>query len=131
MRRFLSYEEASARLPAVREAVLELRELREQLARVRSALERAGPAERPGLEQEAEQVVARMSEAVRRIEEAGGELKDLDLGLVDFLTLRAGQPVYYCWRLGEPEIRYWHGLEEGFAGRKPIDPEDWTGRPVA
>ncbi|MCS7235210.1 MAG: DUF2203 domain-containing protein [Armatimonadota bacterium] len=131
MRRFLSYEEASAHLPAVREAVLELRRLRERLVLLRAALEQAGPADRSRLEQQAEEILARMSEAVRRIEQAGGELKDLDLGLVDFLTLRAGQPAYYCWRLGEPEIRYWHGLDEGFAGRKPIDPDGWTGLPVA
>lgn len=131
MRRFLSYEEASAQLPAVREAVVELRGLRERLKVIRAALERASPSERARLEQELEEVLGRMSTAVRRIEEAGGELKDLDLGLVDFPTLRAGEPVYYCWRLGEPEIRYWHGLDEGFAGRKPIDPEGWTGSPVA
>lgn len=129
--RFLSYEEATARLPVVREAVVELRRLRERLREVRAALERASAADRMRLEQEAEELLGRMSEAVRRIEEAGGELKDLDLGLVDFLTLRAGEPVYYCWRLGEPEIRYWHGLDEGFAGRKPIEPEGWTGQPVA
>jgi hypothetical protein len=127
----LSHEEASAQLPVVREAVLELRELRDRLRSVQASLEAARAGERSRLALEAETLLERMSGTIRRIEEAGGELKDLDLGLVDFLTLRAGEPVYYCWRLGEPEIRYWHGLEEGFAGRKPIDPEGWTGDPVA
>ncbi len=131
MRRYLSYEEARAQLPRVREAVLELQALRAELRSLRAAFDEAGSAgEAAQLERRAEDVVRRMQEALRRIEAAGGELKDVDLGLVDFPTLRGGEPVYYCWRLGEPEIRYWHGLEEGFAGRKPIDPEDWTA-PVA
>lgn len=128
MRRYLSYEEATSQLPKVRQAVVELQALRAELRAARAALDRA-PSEE--LQRRAEEILRDMSEAVRRIEAAGGELKDLDLGLVDFLTLRAGEPVYYCWRLGEPEIRYWHGLEEGFAGRKPIEPEGWTGLPVA
>ncbi len=127
----MSHEEASAQLPVVREAVLELRELRDRLRSVQASLEAACAGERNRLALEAETLLERMSGTIRRIEEAGGELKDLDLGLVDFLTLRAGEPVYYCWRLGEPEIRYWHGLAEGFAGRKPIDREGWTGDPVA
>lgn len=40
--------------------------------------------------------------------------------LVDFLARRGREQVYLCWRLGEPEIRHWHGLHEGFAGRKPL-----------
>ncbi|GBD29584.1 hypothetical protein HRbin32_00675 [bacterium HR32] len=128
MRRYLSYEEATSQLPKVRQAVVELQALRAELRAARAALDRA-PSEE--LQRRAEEILRDMWEAVRRIEAAGGELKDLDLGLVDFLTLRAGEPVYYCWRLGEPEIRYWHGLEEGFAGRKPIEPEGWTGLPVA
>jgi hypothetical protein len=45
---------------------------------------------------------------------------------VDFLARRGQEQVYLCWRLGEPEIRHWHGLQEGFAGRKPLgdDPVD-------
>lgn len=131
MRRFLSYEEASARLPVVREAVLELRALRDRLQSLREALEGASPERRGTLEREAEAVLEDMARAIRRIEDAGGELKDLELGLVDFLTLRAGEPVYYCWRLGEPRIQYWHRLDDGYAGRKPIDPEGWTGPSVA
>lgn len=127
----MSYEEASARLPVVRAAVLELQALRDRLRSVQAALEASSPEERGTLEREAEALLEDMAQAVRRIEEAGGELKDLDLGLVDFLTLRGGEPVYYCWRLGEPQIRYWHGLEEGYAGRKPIEPTGWSTGPVA
>lgn len=50
----------------------------------------------------------------------GGVPKDLELGLVDFLSLVAGREVNLCWRYGEKRIRFWHGLDEGFGGRKPI-----------
>ena len=53
----------------------------------------------------------------------GAIVKDLDDGLVDFPALRGGEEVLLCWRLGEDEVAYWHGLEEGFAGRKRLDPE--------
>jgi hypothetical protein len=50
----------------------------------------------------------------------GGVPKDLELGLVDFLGLIRGREVNLCWRYGEKQVRFWHGLDEGFGGRKPI-----------
>ena len=50
----------------------------------------------------------------------GGVIKDLDLGLVDFPHLREGEVVNLCWKHGETAIEYWHGLDEGFARRKPL-----------
>lgn len=50
----------------------------------------------------------------------GVQVKDLDLGLLDFPSLRDGEPVLLCWQVGEDEIGYWHGPEEGYAGRKPL-----------
>jgi hypothetical protein len=69
------------------------------------------------LEQEADEVVR----AVEELEGLGVLVKDLDRGLVDFPSLRDGDDVLLCWQVGEEEIAYWHGLEEGFAGRKPLD----------
>ena len=48
-------------------------------------------------------------------------VKDLDVGLIDFPTLYRGEEVYLCWKLGETGIQYWHGIDEGFRGRKKID----------
>jgi hypothetical protein len=62
-----------------------------------------------------------LKHALERIHERGCLVKDLDTGLVDFPTLFRGREVLLCWKLGETGIRYWHGVEEGFAGRKPID----------
>ena len=63
----------------------------------------------------------RLKAAVEKIQEIGCLIKDLDVGLVDFPTLFRGREVYLCWKMGESGIRYWHGVDEGFAGRKPID----------
>jgi len=59
--------------------------------------------------------------AVEQTEEFGCIIKDLDVGLVDFPTLFHGKEVYLCWKMGESGINHWHGVDEGFAGRKPID----------
>lgn len=64
-----------------------------------------------------------LSRAVEDIHEFGCQVKDLDIGLIDFPTLYHGREVLLCWKLGEPGISFWHGLEEGFRGRKPIDGE--------
>lgn len=66
---------------------------------------------------------AALKEIFQRMEELGVLIKDLDSGLIDFLTRYHGQEVCLCWRLGEDRIRFWHGAEEGFRGRKPIDEE--------
>jgi hypothetical protein len=58
-----------------------------------------------------------------RIEDLGVLVKDLDVGLIDFPTLYRGQEVYLCYRMDETDIDFWHGTQEGFAGRKLIDGE--------
>jgi hypothetical protein len=65
--------------------------------------------------------VAQLREVVDQIQEQGALIKDLDTGLLDFPTLYLGQEVYLCWRAGEPDIEFWHRVEDGFRGRKPID----------
>ena len=66
----------------------------------------------------AERQIARLALA---LDELSVILKDPDTGLVDFLALRDGRPVYLCWRLGEPRIAWWHEIEAGFAGRLPLE----------
>jgi hypothetical protein len=62
--------------------------------------------------------------AVERIHATGCVVKDIEVGLLDFPSRIDGQDVFLCWRLGEDRIRFYHGMDEGFAGRKPIDPRD-------
>ncbi|MDA2913848.1 DUF2203 domain-containing protein [Acidobacteriia bacterium AH_259_A11_L15] len=61
-----------------------------------------------------------LREALTRMEQTGCIVKDLDMGLIDFLSIVNDEQVYLCWKRGEPSIRYWHRLDEGFAGRKPL-----------
>lgn len=65
--------------------------------------------------------VRKLQEAMAQIEETGALVKDLDMGLLDFMARYQGHDVCLCWKLGEDAIRYWHGAEEGFRGRKEID----------
>jgi hypothetical protein len=63
------------------------------------------------------QAVARAVEGLQRL---GLLVKDLDRGLVDFPALHNGEEVLLCWQVGEDDVAYWHGVDEGFAGRKPL-----------
>jgi hypothetical protein len=76
---------------------------------------------------EAEQAEQRerveVARCVNAIHGRGAIVKDVDEGLVDFPARRQGEEILLCWRLGEDEVAHWHGLEEGFAGRKQLDPE--------
>jgi len=59
--------------------------------------------------------------SIEQVQALGCVVKDLDVGLIDFPTEFRGEEVYLCWKLGEPKIEFWHGVEEGFRGRKAID----------
>jgi hypothetical protein len=65
-----------------------------------------------------------LKEALEKIQSTGCVVKDLDTGLLDFPAILNNEEVYLCWRLGEERIRFWHRQDEGFAGRKPLDPSD-------
>ena len=64
---------------------------------------------------------AKLRSAIEQVQAVGCVLKDLNIGLIDFPTLFRGEEVCLCWKLGEPQIEFWHGVEEGFRGRKAID----------
>jgi len=68
------------------------------------------------IQREADAVAA----CAQEITAAGAQIKSLEDGLLDFPSERDGEEVLLCWKLGEDEIRYWHGVDEGFAGRKPL-----------
>jgi len=70
---------------------------------------------------EREKTVQRVKDAVAEIDAIGVQVKDLDIGLLDFPCEVDGRTVLLCWKLGEKKITHWHGVSEGFAGRKPID----------
>ncbi len=63
----------------------------------------------------------RAKDAIAEIDSIGVQVKDLDIGLLDFPCEVEGQTILLCWKLGEKSITHWHGVQEGFSGRKPID----------
>jgi len=63
----------------------------------------------------------RAKDALAEIDSIGVQVKDLNIGLLDFPCAVEGQLILLCWKLGEKAITHWHGVQEGFAGRKPID----------
>lgn len=67
-----------------------------------------------------EALATELKQGILVVEQRGAVMKDLDLGLLDFPAVRDGQPVYLCWRLGEEEIGFFHGVDEGFSGRRPL-----------
>src|ERR1700730_3145775 len=77
----------------------------------------------PVARRKAERIKAeqRAKDALAEIDSIGVQVKDIDIGLLDFPCEVEGQIVLLCWRMGEKSITHWHGTQEGFAGRKPID----------
>ena len=71
-----------------------------------------------------DQLAETFNTALTQIIETGCVVKDLDAGLLDFPAILKNEEVYLCWRLGEDRIRFYHRQDEGFTGRKPIDPRD-------
>ena len=133
--RIFTLEQANAMLPLVRAIAKDLAELSrdviERRERLNALLAGRGQQSRDVYSEELAQIEDelgkdgdRLREYVRELEELGVELKNPPEGLVDFRCLMDGRVVYLCWKLDEPEIKHWHELEAGFAGRQPL-PRDW------
>lgn len=73
------------------------------------------------LRAERDKLTQTITDTLAEIAAMGVQIKDLDIGLLDFPCLVEGKVVLLCWKLGEETITHWHGTDEGFAGRKPID----------
>jgi hypothetical protein len=129
--RHFTPEEANAELERVRPLVEQLvarrhehvaaLERQEELeAKIRGNGGGMPPAELAAAGAEVEELARGLAAIVDEITALGVQVKDLDEGLVDFPALRRGETVLLCWRLGEDEIAYWHRVEDGFAGRRPL-----------
>jgi hypothetical protein len=130
--RHFSPEEANAELEHVRPLVEEMVERRrahvaaltrqEALeARIRGNGGGIPPAVLAEASAEVEREARALARTVDAINKHGAEVKDLDEGLIDFPALHAGETVLLCWKLGEADIAYWHRVEDGFAGRRPVE----------
>jgi hypothetical protein len=114
--------------PLIEELLAKRRELAIKLLESDPALHHGRPAQRPRLAGMRSSLPAprfaelkhEIGRLIYRIESFGCVVKDIDLGLVDFPSMRGDEPVYLCWKLGEPEVSYWHGMDEGFSVRRVI-----------
>jgi hypothetical protein len=84
---------------------------------------RVNPSKMLALRARRDTSAAALKDALEQVEDTGAQIKDLDIGLIDFLSRFQDRDVCLCWKLGETGIHFWHGVEEGFRGRKPIDDE--------
>jgi hypothetical protein len=129
--REFTVEEANAAVAGLRPVVERMVEHGRKLAAARRAQTElvthiagnGGDLQPSDLRELAETIQAEADAIARCAEEinaAGAQIKSLEEGLLDFPSRRGDQVVLLCWKLGEDEIRYWHGADEGFAGRKPL-----------
>lgn len=72
---------------------------------------------------ERDKTVQRIKDALAEIDSIGVQVKDLDIGLLDFPAIYEDEVILLCWKMGEASIAHWHDTQEGFAGRKPLTPE--------
>jgi hypothetical protein len=114
--------EIMARVMAAREEVVALRGTQRN-EQQRITMAGGGVLDQAAWRRRAERLKAlaqTMEEGLREVAPMGGMPKDIGLGLVDFPHQRDGRVVNLCWKYGEQDIRYWHGLDEGYGGRKPL-----------
>jgi hypothetical protein len=78
------------------------------------------PTELAAAQEAVETAASELATAIGQVQAEGVLVKDLDSGLVDFPAKRDGEDILLCWQLGEDEVAFWHGLEDGFAGRQPL-----------
>jgi hypothetical protein len=132
--RHFTVEQANAMLPLVRAVAKDLSDLsrdvierRERLAHLLAGRNKQSTdlygEELAQIEEELEKDGNRLREYVEELKRLGVEPKNGPEGLVDFPTLIDGREAYLCWKLGEPEVLFWHELEAGFAGRQSLTAE--------
>lgn len=129
-RRF-TLEEATALIPRLNQLLPQLQEkkqaldaLRERLIEFAQKMADDGhlvEKEMNEARQEMEMVGNALDSLIEKVHDLGCELKDINMGLVDFRTVQQGREVYLCWRLGEEAISWWHELDAGYAGRQHLE----------
>jgi hypothetical protein len=127
--RLFTLPEANSLLPDVMPLLLELRSFKVTLDSAVVALSALTPAMRQNghaaqareLETRIQELTAKLAAGIDQVTAMGIDIKSLDHGLIDFPSLHDGRVVFLCWRLGEgPTIRFWHDIDAGFAGRRPL-----------
>lgn len=136
--RFYDIDAANETLPEVERILLDLRDQRAELIRLRDAvLQAAAPADNdpgaapaPGaapsdetarLRLRMQGLIDQMQAGVSRLVERDVTLREIEAGLIDFPAMANGRPIWLCWRLGEGDVEWWHEHGDGFAGRRRLE----------
>ena len=138
-KRYFTVRAVEALIPRLESLMGRVMDAHTQASRLRSALEAAQRevvlaggmrlqaewwrSRRAGIEKANRELRTGLAELLA----TGGVPKDLEIGLVDFLGLVRGREVNLCWRYGEKQVRFWHGLDEGFGSRKAIPKNETEG----
>lgn len=117
-RRYFTLEEANAQLGRLNDLFQQVLQLRAQIKTISTRVDRKRASERDLAMLNA--LVEAAGEVVQEISGTGCVIKDLAQGLVDWPALHEGREVWLCWRYGESEVSYWHDLNAGYAGRRPV-----------
>jgi hypothetical protein len=117
-------------LPYLAPALFKLQELKRKhdaLQTQASELSQKSRTNGHGVDEEAgkvrrdmEAVSSQITDLVDKVQGMDVELKDMDMGLIDFRSIREGREVYLCWKLGEEHVSFWHELDTGYASRQPL-----------
>lgn len=120
--RIFTIQEADAALSMIRPLLAEILKIRQEILdaqpEIWPVVEKAAGNGGSKAANLVEQQFKRLDELIRQIQSIGAILKDINIGLVDFLSMRDGREIYLCWQYGEEEIRYWHEIDSGYAGRE-------------
>ena len=129
--KIFTLEEAGRFLPRIQQALKDLRRLRKAVESKKVEMDlheivgvpKAGVSVGADMSKEMStlnELAMKFNSHLEALEDMGCQIKDLDQGLVDFYSVREGRLVYLCWKEGEKNIHYWHTLNGGFQGRKPL-----------
>lgn len=121
--RYFTLEEAQALLPQLEKIMTAVRDLKSQIDNKISGWQEQAPKKASDTALAKGQVdflVSEINRQLQAVQSLGCLAKDLDTGLIDFPARIEGKEAYLCWKFGEKQIAFWHGLTEGFQGRKPI-----------
>jgi len=131
----LTVSEANALLPTVRPLLQQLQGLQRSIVQTNQRLDELVAKLATGngypiqsIKQQVQeltkhqlQLIEAFQSALQQLEMLGCMLKDLDIGLIDFYSLRDGRLIFLCWKLEEERVRFWHTLEDGYAGRQLLE----------
>ena len=114
-------EQANATLPLVKKIVADIVKTHAKAAELRQRIEKLdGGKEMTAAQGELDRTIEQLQDFANELAAVGAELKDVQIGLIDFIGRHDGRDVCLCWKLGEESIGFWHEMDAGFAGRKPI-----------